>query len=127
MNNFSDLKAGEKSHQLTLARHEVTGSFPQQETFGWVAQIRRCSSSIPANITKGCVVRGNGALHRFFQIAMGPAGELEYYLFLAREHSFSSRPDHELLRTRVEEGEAHARLTHTKNGLRTIPVEGAEC
>ncbi|HKD78686.1 MAG TPA: four helix bundle protein [Candidatus Angelobacter sp.] len=53
--------------------------------FGLVSQIRRCSSSIPANIAEGCGRLGNSELHRFLQIACGSANELEYHLLLAKD------------------------------------------
>ncbi|HET9283757.1 MAG TPA: four helix bundle protein [Candidatus Angelobacter sp.] len=53
MKNFRDLKVWEKSHELTLAAYEATANFPEQEMFGLVSQIRRCASSIPANIAEG--------------------------------------------------------------------------
>jgi four helix bundle protein len=56
--------------------------------FGLVSQIRRCASSIPANIAEGCGRRGNGEFHRFLQIAMRSASELEYHLLLSRDLKF---------------------------------------
>jgi len=53
--------------------------------FGLVSQIRRCSSSIPANIAEGCGRLGNSELHRFLQIACGSANEMEYHLLLAKD------------------------------------------
>jgi four helix bundle protein len=53
MKNFRDLKIWEKSHELSLAAYDATTNFPKQEIFGLVSQIRRCASSIPANIAEG--------------------------------------------------------------------------
>src|SRR5499433_1683274 len=88
MKNFRDLKVWEKSHELALAAYESTNTFPKQEMFELVSQIRRCASSIPANVAEGCGRRGNGEFHRFLQIAMGSASELEYHLLLSRDLKF---------------------------------------
>jgi four helix bundle protein len=88
MKSFRDLKVWEKSHELALAAHDATADFPKQEMFGLVSQIRRCATSIPANIAEGCGRRGNGEFHRFLQIAMGSASELEYHLLLSRDLKF---------------------------------------
>ncbi len=75
----------EKSHRLTVEVYKVTVSFPASELYGLTSQIRRASSSIPANIAEGCG-RGSGAeLTRFLHIAMGSASELEYHLLLAHD------------------------------------------
>ena len=103
MKSFRDLKVWEKSHELTLAAYDATSNFPKQEMFGLVSQIRRCASSIPANIAEGCGRRGNGEFHRFLQIAMGSASELEYHLLLSRDLKFLDTELHTSLNSRVEE------------------------
>jgi len=103
MKSFRDLKVWEKSHELTLAAYDATSNFPKQEMFGLVSQIRRCASSIPANIAEGCGRRGNGEFHRFLQIAMGSASELEYHLLLSRDLKFLDTELHVSLNGRVEE------------------------
>ena len=57
----------------------------KEELYGLTSQIRRASTSIPANIAEGCGRSGEPELARFLQIAMGSASELEYHLMLARE------------------------------------------
>jgi four helix bundle protein len=89
--SFRDLKVWEKSHSLALAAYDATANFPKQEMFGLVSQIRRCASSIPANIAEGCGRRGNGEFHRFLQIAMGSASALEYHLLLFTRSQVSGR------------------------------------
>jgi four helix bundle protein len=103
MKDFRDLKVWGKAHSLTLACYQATESFPKQETFGLVSQIRRSASSIAANIAEGCGRRGNGELHRFLQVAAGSASELEYHLLLARDLNFLNVAHHENLQAQVEE------------------------
>src|SRR5882672_2084061 len=103
MKNFRDLQVWEKSHELVLACYEVTAGFPKHELFGLVSQIRRCSASVPANIAEGCGRRGNGEFHRFLQIAMGSASELEYHFLLSRDLKFLDGEIYSSLNDRVEE------------------------
>ncbi len=94
MKDFRELQVWDKSHKLTLRSYRLTESFPKHELFGLASQIRRCSSSIPANIAEGCGRIGNSELHRFLQIACGSANELEYHFLLARDLAYISGPDH---------------------------------
>ena len=103
MKDFRDLKVWEKAHALVLACYEVTKSFPRDEIFGLVSQIRRAGSSIPANIAEGCGRRGNGELHRFLQMAMGSASELEYHLLLSKDLGYLKPADHQKMQPMVEE------------------------
>lgn len=59
--------------------------FPVEERYGLISQIRRCGSSIPANIAERCGRSGDAELGRFLQIAVSSASELEYHLLLARD------------------------------------------
>jgi four helix bundle protein len=79
MRDFRSLKVWHKSHELTLAIYLATRSFPSDERFGLTSQMRRASSSIPANIAEGCGRDGEAELARFMQISMGSASELEYF------------------------------------------------
>lgn len=88
MKDFRSLKVWEKGHDLTLAVYRATAGFPQQEVYGLISQLRRASSSIPANIAEGCGRNGDAELARFCQIAMGSASEVEYHLLLARDLNF---------------------------------------
>ena len=97
MRNFRALRVWEKSHRLVLAVYNITGTFSREETYGLVAQLRRCCGSIPANIAEGCGRSGEAELGRFMLIAMGSASELEYHLLLARDLGYLSAQDYEEL------------------------------
>ena len=103
MKDFRDLKVWEKAHSLTLSCYQATKLFPREEIFGLVSQIRRASSSIPANIAEGCGRRGNAELHRFLQIAMGSASELEYHLLLSRDLGYLSVERYQEMQPPIEE------------------------
>jgi four helix bundle protein len=83
--DFRKLQVWEKAHELTLAVYRSTSGFPKDELYGLTSQIRRASSSIPANIAEGCGREGDAEFKRFLQIALGSASELEYHLLLAHD------------------------------------------
>ena len=103
MKDFRQLKVWGKAHELTLRCYRVTESFPRHELFGLASQIRRCASSIPANIAEGCGRLGNMELHRFLQISCGSASELEYHLLLAKDLGYISQKEHELIHKQLLE------------------------
>src|SRR5215470_3257634 len=76
-----------------LGCYRLTAEFPRTELFGLTSQIRRCGSSIPANIAEGCGRLGNSELHCFLQIACGSANEMEYHILLAKDLGYL--PEHE--------------------------------
>jgi len=83
--DFKQLNVWQNAHQLTLEMYNATRRFPKDELYGLTSQMRRCSSSIAANIAEGCGRGGNLDFSRFLHIAMGSASELEYHLLLARD------------------------------------------
>jgi four helix bundle protein len=103
MKDFRDLMVWQKSHQLALAAYRHTGSFPADERFGLTSQIRRSAASVPANIAEGCGRRGNAEFHRFLQMAMGSASEVEYDFLLARDLNYLDAKTHKNLTSQVEE------------------------
>ncbi|HXF52361.1 MAG TPA: four helix bundle protein [Dehalococcoidia bacterium] len=111
MRDFRDLKVWEKAHALALDVYRVTQGFPPDELYGLTGQMRRASSSIPANIAEGCGRDGDGELARFLRIAMGSASELEYHLLLARDLALCPRADYDRLT---------ADLTEVKRMLATL-------
>src|SRR3954468_2892649 len=103
MKDFRDLQVWGKAHELTLWIYGATKGFPREEVYGLTSQMRRCSASIGANIAEGCGRHGDGEFHRFLQMAMGSASELEYHLLLAHDLGFLSQVKYEPLNRDVVE------------------------
>lgn len=53
MRNFRKYQVWELGHQITLDVYKLTNVFPKDEQYGLTSQMRRASSSIPANIAEG--------------------------------------------------------------------------
>ena len=93
MQNYKNLNVWVKSHEITLKIYGLTKGFPKEEIYSLTSQIKRCSSSIPANIAEGCGKNSNKDLGRFLNIALGSANETEYFLL----------EDHQLLEKTINE------------------------
>ena len=103
MKDFKKLKVWQKAHHLTLRTYKVTREFPKDELYGLTSQIRRASSSIPANIAEGCGRSGDADFARFLQISMGSASELEYHFLLAHDLNIIDPHTFQLLSDNVSE------------------------
>jgi four helix bundle protein len=101
--DFHELKVWQKAHQLTLAVYRFIASFPREELYGLTTQLRRSSSSIPANLAEGCGRNGDAELARFCSIAAGSASELEYHLLLAKDLELIQHSAYEELVQRTTE------------------------
>ena len=103
MRDYKKFLVWEKSHQLTLDVYRITISFPKDETFGLISQMKRSSSSIPTNIAEGCGRNSEKDFCRFLYIAFGSANELEYQLLLSTDLKFIDIESGQKLLFQVEE------------------------
>ncbi len=69
---------------LAEACYRSTKSFPRDELYGMTGQIRRSSSSIPANIAEGYGRESTPSYIQFLSVAQGSLKELETHLLLAQ-------------------------------------------
>jgi four helix bundle protein len=86
---FQDLQVWQKSHQLVLSVYQSTGaSFPRDEQYGLVSQLRRAAASIPTNIAEGYKRCGAKDYARFVNVANASLEELKYHLILSKDLGF---------------------------------------
>lgn len=88
MNNLQDLKLYQLAFSLAKDVYAFSKKMPAEEKFGMTSQIRRCSSSIPANIAEGAGRNSNKEFLQFLSIANGSSCELETFLCLAFEAGY---------------------------------------
>ncbi|MEN0110098.1 MAG: four helix bundle protein [Planctomycetota bacterium] len=94
MQDFRNLEVWRVSHQLTLDVYLMTRSFPSDERFGLISQLRRAAVSIEANLAEGCGRGSDADFARFVQIALGSASEVECELLIAMDLRFVDAADH---------------------------------
>ena len=90
MKTFKELKVWQKAHQLVLEIYKITRSFPKEERFGLVIQIRRSVSSIPTNIVEGFKRKSKKDFAYFLNIAESSLEETKYHLLLAHDLKYIS-------------------------------------
>ena len=83
MQSFQELKVWQEAHQFVLKIYQVTQSFPRDERFGLISQMRRASVAVPANIAEGFRRRGIKDKLRFYNISESSLEEVKYYLILS--------------------------------------------
>ncbi|WP_396638019.1 four helix bundle protein [Maribacter sp. R77961] len=80
-------------HEVTMDIYNLTQSFPADEKFEITNQMRRASSSIPANIAEGCGRESDAEFRRFLIISQGSASELAYFTILAKDLKYIKNDD----------------------------------
>ena len=83
ISSYQDLTVWQKGMQLAEECYRLTRQFPKAEMFGLTSQIRRASSSIPANIAEGWGREGTREYLQFLRVAQGSLKELETHLILS--------------------------------------------
>jgi|SRR3989338_5746456 len=83
--NFTDLKVWQEAHILALQVYKITDTFPKQEMFGLVSQLRRAAVSITSNIAEGFSRISSKEKVHFYSISHGSLSEVENQLILAKD------------------------------------------
>jgi four helix bundle protein len=82
--SFRDLIVWQKAMDFVTEVYRATSSFPADERFGLTQQLRRCSVSIPSNISEGHGRCTTVDFLRFLSIAYGSQNEAQTQIMIAR-------------------------------------------
>lgn len=88
-----DLEAWKKSIELVTKVYSIVTTFPDDEKFGLVGQIKRAAISIPSNIAEGAARFSNKEMLRFLDISLGSLAELETQFIIAENLNFFQNTD----------------------------------
>ena len=83
-----DLEVWNLGIDLVEHVYKLTATFPKDELYGLVSQIRRCAVSIPANIAEGAARHSVKEYIRFLYISLGSLSELETHLVISKRLGF---------------------------------------
>ena len=98
-----DLKAWQKAFQFGLGVYDATKSFPADERFGLVSQLRRASVSVASNIAEGYGRGSTSDYLRFLRMARGSLYEIYTQLWFALELGVLDGNTHGRLPTEFDE------------------------
>ena len=90
---YKNLEVWKKSIELVKDVYVITKSYPNDEKFGIVSQMRRAAVSIPSNIAEGATRYSDKDSSRFIDIAIGSIAELETQLIISKELGFVGEID----------------------------------
>jgi four helix bundle protein len=100
--SYRDLRVWNEAMELAADCYRVTRTFPREDMFGMISQIRRAGASVPANIAEGYGRESTGNYVQFLRNAQGSLKELETHVLLAVKVSVTSRDNAVPLLDRAE-------------------------
>ena len=83
MRTFKDLDVWQRSVLFATEIYVVTKSFPKEETYGLISQLRRAAVSIASNLAEGSK-KGKKEFSHFIKIAQGSGAEIETQLIISK-------------------------------------------
>ncbi|HYX05180.1 MAG TPA: four helix bundle protein [Bacteroidales bacterium] len=108
---FEKLDVWQKSRFLTKEIYSLTRTFPDEERYGLVSQLRRAVISVCSNIAEGSTRQSNKDKARFYELAYGSLIEILNQLIITADLSLIKEETLLSLRPSIEE------LTRMVNAL----------
>ena len=103
MQDYQRLDIWKKSIDLLVDIYSILKTFPSDEKYALISQIKRAATSIPINIAEGCGRKTTKELANFIHIAQGSASELECEILISSRLHFMNDSDSKALLLRVDE------------------------
>jgi four helix bundle protein len=94
MRDHRRLKAFALADGLAIQVYRHTRTFPREETYGLVSQLRRAPVSVPTNIVEGCARRTEAEYLQFLNHAFGSLREVGYLFDLSHRLGFVPDDSH---------------------------------
>ena len=99
--SFEKLKVWQDAIQLSKEVYKITSTFPNDEKFGLVSQMRRATNSIAANLAEGTSRNTNKDKAHFTTIAYSTTMEVLNHVILSKELEFITEENYLELREKI--------------------------
>lgn len=116
--SFTDLNTWQEGHKLVLMIYQLTKSFPKEELFGLVNQLRRAAVSITSNIAEGFSRQSYKEKIQFYCMSLGSLTEVQNQLLIAKDIKYI--PEVEFKRVAPQAIMVHKLLNGLIKSSRTI-------
>lgn len=91
--SFRDLNAWKEGHKLVLLIYKITKTFPKEEMFCLISQMRRAAISITSNIAEGFSRQSYKEKIQFYSISLGSITEIQNQLIVSRDINYLNTND----------------------------------
>lgn len=88
--DYHELVVWQRAIELTVCVYKLTRTFPKEELYGLISQMRRASVSVASNIAEGRGRITPGEFRQFLGLAQGSTYELQTQLLVARKLGMGS-------------------------------------
>ena len=100
---FEDLLVWQKARVLVKRIYSITSSFPREEKFGLIDQIRRAVVSIMANVAEGFSRYRIAETVMFYRTARGSLSEVKSHLYIALDLGYINSTEFKKLVETIDE------------------------
>ncbi len=87
---------------LAVTVYQVTDSFPREERYGLINQVRRAVVSIPSNVAEGAGRQTKKEFINYLHMAQGSLSELDTHLELAKRLGYLAQGNWVIIDRRME-------------------------
>ena len=91
MRPHEKLDVWQRAIEFVVSVYKMTDSFPRDERFGLISQIRRAAVSVPANIAEGAARHSAKEFRYFLSNAQGSVSELATELLIAQKLGYVAK------------------------------------
>jgi len=88
LKSFRELNAWKEGHKLVLQIYKATKTFPKEEMFCLISQMRRAAVSITSNIAEGFSRQSYKEKLQFYSITQGSVTEIQNQLLISRDVNY---------------------------------------
>ncbi len=99
------LRAWQVGMEIVEDVYRITRSYPKEELFGLVSQMRRSAVSNPSNIAEGAARQSTKEFINFLYISAGSVSELDTQLELSKRLEYITQTEHHALDQKLEESD----------------------
>ena len=101
METHKDLRVWHQGIELVTAIYLMTKTYPKEEIFGLVSQMRRAAISVPSNIAEGYARGTDREKLHFLRISSGSMSEIETQVMLSLNLGYISQESYKELSEKV--------------------------
>ena len=103
MHNYKELEIWKASLKICTPIYKLTKTFPDDEKFGLISQIRRAAVSVPSNIAEGSSRTSNKDFNRFLEYSQGSLYEMQTQIIISTKRKFIPEESSENIENQITE------------------------